>query len=698
MTSTRLCRSLIAVGALSAAVPSQQMSTMVEQSSLGSSRPRNLVGDAPDLWFAASDGLSGVELWRYDGTIAVRAANVGPDTPGLVRSSFPDQIVRQRAGMAGSEVFFSAIDPGAGRELRYFDGATLRTFDTLPGPMHGDPRHITRVGTSVWFSARTAAGVRRLFVSDGTTTIPAPGTAGLRSPYSLLADGGTLYCAAADSSGSTELWKIDNGVATAVLTPSMQRLVAPDELTQNVHGIYCSASIGGISGDRDLVFIPRSGPQAGTVQILRWGPAAGAPLVPDQITASGSTIACTAKIFGLRQVLRVDDATLEVSTTLIPNPGRVPGGSTIEGLTGTGGSYWFTLRLPNDSRELWHLAAGSIAAVAVPLAANAATRRHPRHLHASSSNALWFSIDDDMIGTEPWQATPAAMTNAADIRAGVCSGAPTEFTQVAGRGTAFAASGPGGRELYVASGGIVSPVNINLQPPNDSELHAEPDGDQPDRLEFKICSPPGSTDAIFIGLAPPIPLPIPSLRGTLRGLLLVSAPIAVAGPLPSTGFTRFTVPFGDVTTCNAPAPVLMQNVNLSAGPTGPRLQISDPVSVTTGCANCRGAELQTIGSYNDRTGEYKIRAHRPNRTANPGVKYVALARQVRATGEVHFIEARPIERSETLLMFGVIDLHLPVSPGDVPGDRLLLFYLPDPPTQEDMPAVPSPALAWISYC
>jgi ELWxxDGT repeat protein len=76
----------------------------------GSSFPSSLTVAAGKLWFAATDGLRGIELWTSDGTAA--GTRLVQDLAPLAISSHPDQLTA-----AGDSLYFVADDGVTGREL-----------------------------------------------------------------------------------------------------------------------------------------------------------------------------------------------------------------------------------------------------------------------------------------------------------------------------------------------------------------------------------------------------------------------------------------------------------------------------------------------------------------------------------------------------------------------------------------------------
>jgi ELWxxDGT repeat protein len=99
------------------------------------------------LFFTANDGVTGTELWMYDG-VASRAAQVANINPGAASSS-PSEL----AVVAGS-LFFSADDGIHGRELWSSNGTsagTLMLYDAAPGILSSTPAYITDGGGLVFY-------------------------------------------------------------------------------------------------------------------------------------------------------------------------------------------------------------------------------------------------------------------------------------------------------------------------------------------------------------------------------------------------------------------------------------------------------------------------------------------------------------------------------------------------------------------
>jgi uncharacterized repeat protein (TIGR01451 family) len=178
-----------------------------------------------DLFFSADDGTHGEELWATDGT-AVGTRMVLDIFPGLdagLTGSTPVPGSNLFA-VLGSRLFFAATEGTSGYELWASDGTaagTTRVADVDPGPDGSTPRDFARLGTKLYFRARTAASGDELWTTDGTEAgtapvadiLPGPNSS---TPYELTPFGSAIYFHADDGSHGRELWKTD-GTATSMV-------------------------------------------------------------------------------------------------------------------------------------------------------------------------------------------------------------------------------------------------------------------------------------------------------------------------------------------------------------------------------------------------------------------------------------------------------------------------------------------------
>jgi ELWxxDGT repeat protein len=200
----------------------------------GSSFPQAIFvgtrGGTPILYFVANDGSHGNELWESDGsasgTVMVKDINSGSGN-GL---SLNGNVV-PFASMNGILYFF-ASNGTDGFELWRSDGVpdpnntgtgTRMVKDIHSGTassVGGDFHDLTVVGNTLYFTAFSTGHGTELWKSDGTEagTIMvkeiAPGQIG-SNPSHLINVGGTLFFSAFDGN-STGLWRSDGTAATTV--------------------------------------------------------------------------------------------------------------------------------------------------------------------------------------------------------------------------------------------------------------------------------------------------------------------------------------------------------------------------------------------------------------------------------------------------------------------------------------------------
>jgi large repetitive protein len=171
--------------------------------------PRSYAAVGGTLFFSASDGVSGAELWRSDGTAegTYQVADVNPGPGG----SSPSLAVW------GGRLFFSADDGTSGRELWTSDGTAAGTFrvaDISPGPSGSLPEAFTVAAGSLFFTAHDGISGTELWKTDGTEAgtvrvadrVPGPGSG---AGTTLTAGGGALFFLAQDAEHGFELWRSD---------------------------------------------------------------------------------------------------------------------------------------------------------------------------------------------------------------------------------------------------------------------------------------------------------------------------------------------------------------------------------------------------------------------------------------------------------------------------------------------------------
>src|SRR5260221_441643 len=239
-------------------------------SSGGSSSASSTPVPAPTFFLlAATDGVSGIELWKTDGTAGGTALVKDINTTATLHSCageggtlFPSEFV-----FFNGAWFFSADDGVTGPELWKSDGTpggTVQVKDINANPGAGSsPRDLTVFNNALYFSADDGVSGRELWKSDGTVggavqvkdIAPGAGSvAGVLAAFSSSPAGfaevsNALYFPSDDGVTGPELWRTDgtegNTVLVKDINPSTGSLVS--ELTVFGAALYFSAD-DGVSG------------------------------------------------------------------------------------------------------------------------------------------------------------------------------------------------------------------------------------------------------------------------------------------------------------------------------------------------------------------------------------------------------------------------------------------------------------------
>jgi ELWxxDGT repeat protein len=247
-------------------------------SSDGNSYPADFQALGSKLLFDAQDSTNGLELWSTDGTAAGTQMVRDINTSG---NSYPYQLVK-----SGNVVFFMAENGDYGYELWKSDGTeggTVLVADLLSGPQQGyiSGRTLTAFNGGVVFRRLDFGGTTgsELWKSDGTavgTVIVRdinPG-AGHSEPESLSVMGNTVYFSANDGVAGTELWRSDGTEAGTEMVKDIwegaDSGASPIEnsgiVSNGVHAYFFAEAPNSTGGD-DKEIWRTDGTAAGTVQI-----------------------------------------------------------------------------------------------------------------------------------------------------------------------------------------------------------------------------------------------------------------------------------------------------------------------------------------------------------------------------------------------------------------------------------------------
>ena len=400
------------------------------------------------LFFIASDGLTGLELWRSDGTEA--GTHLVKDIrPGTGHSNIGNITA------VGNTLFFSADDGVSGPELWKSDGTasgTIRVKDIEPGAGGSGPRNLTDVNGTLFFSAFDGVNGLELWKSDGTNAGTLlvkdilPGT-GSSDPMQFINMGEVLYFAAFDGARGRELWKSDGTEAGTVIVKDIRDGSGSSWFVFGPRMIQAEGTLYFIADDGATGFElwKSDGTETGTILVADIMPGAGTPFdtYPRRKFASvGSTVFFAADDGVTGRELWKSDGT-EAGTTRVRDirPG-MPGSDPWE-LTSVGNTLYFRAGHTLADVELWKTDGTETGTVRVKDIKVGQFGSLPDSLKGLDGRLLFWA-DDGVVGNELWASdgTENGTELVIDVRNGTNGSDPQHLTA-------------GGSRLFFADDGSV---------------------------------------------------------------------------------------------------------------------------------------------------------------------------------------------------------------------------------------------------
>jgi ELWxxDGT repeat protein len=479
-------------------------------SSFPSSYPSYATNLNGTLFFSATDGTRGQELWKSNGTAAgtVLVKNVNP-------AATPFDSVTQLTNLNGT-LFFNANDGTHGKELWESNGAAAGTRLVLDINSTGDsdPKYLTNVNGTLFFKATDGSSHgAELWRSNGTasgTRLVAdinPGSAGSYPKYLTNANG-TLLFSADDGARGVQLWR-SNGAASGTV---LVRDINPETQDSNpanfaeMNGTIFFAATDGVHGKE---LWQSNGTPPGTSLVADINPGSG-DSSPQYLTNVNGTLFFSANDGsngpqlwetngtggGTQMVLVPDDegpiffnpidltningrlfflATDHTNgTQLWASDGTAAGTQPLGGgqeaklLTSVNGTVFFVTNDGIHGDQLWD-SNGSRSATHMVADINGTNGSYAKYL-TNVNGTLFFRADDGTHGTELWKSNGTAVGTVMvkDVNSNFSNGSyPKYLTNV--NGTVFfrATDGTNGQQLWESNGaaaGTQMLTNVNASP------------------------------------------------------------------------------------------------------------------------------------------------------------------------------------------------------------------------------------------
>jgi ELWxxDGT repeat protein len=329
-----------------------------------SSFPYDLTVMGNNLYFGASDG-TGNQLWKYDGS------NFSEIKVGASANPHPFDLT-----VLGSNLYFGTSD-STGYHLWKYDGSSLSDIMDITSN-HANLYGLMTWGGNLYFGAWDGTG-QQLWKYDGSNLSEIKvGTSGNPSPQGMTVMGSNMYLTANDGSGY-QLWKYD-GSNLSEIKVGTNVDPNPNDLTVVGNTLYFNAFDG--SGNQLWKY---DGTNLSEIKVGTYvGP------VPTDLTTVGSNLYFVAYDGTANQLWKYDGINLseiKVGAFANPSPGY---------LTAAGSSLYFSAS-DSTGPQLWEYDGSNLTEITI----NPNGSSNPSSLYAAG-NILFLSANDGIHGNEPW--------------------------------------------------------------------------------------------------------------------------------------------------------------------------------------------------------------------------------------------------------------------------------------------------------
>lgn len=407
-------------------------------------------------YFAADDGVHGLELWRSNGTeLGTRMvkdlnrsiSNVG-QSPA---SSNPLDLVN-----FDGTLYFTSQD-STNRQLYRSNGTAVGTQAVTGLPSNLNTNSIgglTTVAGKVYFTAtEIGSTIRRLWVTDGVTTQPltdlnsTAGTIVSSLQFSLYNVNEKLIFFGNNGAGGIELWVSDGTYAN---TAQLTHFNPSQSFVNTFNGVTDKLLVQGTPGTDRLYFVGRVSNGAHSLWMTDGSLAGTEPLaavIPSEMANVDGTLYFQAQSSGLGAELWRSNGTA-AGTQLVADIATGSTSSFPQFIVGVGGTTYFKSRTSQGGEHsYWKTDGTTVEPALLPSSAGRMT---------VLGNELFFQADDPVLGRELFKIDASGTVSTFDLAPGAASSNPRGLTDIGGKLMFVASSGSAFGSLWSTQGDIAS--------------------------------------------------------------------------------------------------------------------------------------------------------------------------------------------------------------------------------------------------
>jgi ELWxxDGT repeat protein len=421
-------------------------------------------------------------------------------TPSLglvtsINSSTPDAISQAASSASfNNEVFFPATDGVHGVQLWQSNGTTTSMISINPSG-DANPANLTVVGNLLFFSATDSVHGTELWATSGTqagTYLVKDINQGVPSsnPATLVAYQGKLFFTASTPTNGLSLWESDGttqGTQLVLNTNAASLSLGPTQLTVSGNLLYFVAT----DGSHGQELWETNGTAAGTFMVKDINTAKGQGSFPANLTDVNGTLFFVANDGLTGPQLWESNGTAAGTTEILPLINPSIDGSSFANFSNLNGTLFFQANNGTSGGELFYLKGGTTPTLVEDIFPKQANGSDPSSFPANLTpvgNTLFFTANDGTHGTELWEtAAPFDSTSTKlvkDISAGndtngaPLSSAPRNLTNVNGTLYFTAFEYTDGRQVWKSDGTTAGTVLVDTINPGTDSL-GNPFGSNP---------------------------------------------------------------------------------------------------------------------------------------------------------------------------------------------------------------------------